>query len=144
MGGRARTTPARFVKARRAPVVLDAWPILRYAEDRHPTKAQVDKVLMDGGLTLVSSINLGEVHYTLTRRKGFAVADDVWHFFCDVATVEAPSLAVTLSAARLVVRSRIPWADAHAAATALAYGGVVWAGDSHLNKPGPWKRRDLR
>ena len=25
-----------------------------------------------------------------------------------------------------------------------AHNGVVWAGDSHLNKPGPWKRRDLR
>lgn len=25
-----------------------------------------------------------------------------------------------------------------------ACNGVVWAGNSHLNKPGPWKRRDLR
>ena len=130
--------------AGRAPVVLDAWPILRYHEDRPDTTAAVNEVLTDGGLTLVSSINLGEVHYTLAKWKGSAAADDAWNFFCEFATVEVPSLAVTLSAARLVVRSRIPWADAHAAATALAHNGVVWAGDSHLNKPGPWKRRDLR
>ena len=125
-------------------MVLDAWPILRYQEDQPAARAEVDEVLTDGGLTLVSSINLGEVHYTVAKQKGFEAADDAWGFFCEFATVEVPSLAVTLSAARLVVRSRIPWADAHAAATALAHGGVVWAGDAHLNKPGPWKRRDLR
>lgn len=129
---------------RRAPVVLDAWPILRYQEDQPKARTEVDTVLTDGGRTLVSSINLGEVHYTVAKREGFAAADDCWNYFCQHASVEAPSFAVTLNAARLVVRSRIPWADAHAAATALAYGGVVWAGDRHLNKPGPWKRRDLR
>ena len=93
---------------------------------------------------IVCSINLGEVHYTLARRGGFATAHSIWDFFCTSAQVEAPTLEVTRSAARLVVASRIPWADAHAAATAMAHGGVVWAGDKHLNKPGPWKRRDLR
>jgi predicted nucleic acid-binding protein len=128
----------------RAPVVLDAWPILRYQEGQPKARAEVDRVLADGGLTLVSSINLGEVHYTVAKQEGSAAADDSWNYFCQFASVEAPGLAVTLSAARLVVHNRIPWADAHAAATALAYGGVVWAGDAHLNKPGPWKRRDLR
>ena len=93
---------------------------------------------------IVCSINLGEVHYTMARRKGFAAADSIWDFFCSGARVEAPTLEVTRSAAKLVIQSNIPWADAHAAATAMAHGGVVWAGDKHLNKPGPWKRRDLR
>lgn len=130
--------------AGRAPVVLDAWPILRYQEGQPAARTAVDTVLTDGGLTLVSSINLGEVHYTVAKREGSVAADDCWDYFCQHASVEVPSFAVTLSAARLVVRSRIPWADAHAAAAALACNGVVWAGDSHLNKPGPWKRRDLR
>ena len=46
--------------AGRAPVVLDAWPILRYQEDQPAARAEVDEVLTDGGLTLVSSINLGD------------------------------------------------------------------------------------
>lgn len=60
----------------RAPAVLDAWPILRYQEGQPKARAEVDRVLADGGLTLVSSINLGEVHYTVAKQEGFAAADD--------------------------------------------------------------------
>lgn len=124
--------------------MLDAWPLVRYARGEPMLVAEIDELLADPSPTIVSSINLGEVHYTLARHDGFVYADNVWDYFCQFASVEAPTLAVTRSAAKLVVNSRIPWADAHAAATAMAHNGVVWAGDDHLNKPGPWKRRDLR
>lgn len=106
--------------------------------------AVVDELLGSPTQVIVSSINLGEVHYTVTRRKGTASADRMWDDICDRAQVEAPTLELTRSAAKLAIRSRIPWADAHAAATAIAHNAVLWAGDKHLNKPGPWKRRDLR
>ena len=124
--------------------MLDAWPLVRYAWGESDYVAEIGELLRGPIPIIVSSINLGEVHYTVARRKGFAAADSVWDYFCHSAQVEVPSLEVTRSAAKLVVTSRIPWADAHAAATAMAHGGVVWAGDDHLNKPGPWKRRDLR
>ena len=93
---------------------------------------------------IVSSINLGEVHYTLARRKGFATADSVWDYICNSAQVEAPTLEMTRSAAKLVVTSRIPWADAHAAATAMAHGGVVWAGGQASEQARPLETADLR
>ncbi len=117
---------------------------MRYADGEPAIVKELEELLGEPASIIVCSINLGEVHYTLARHRGFATADSIWHFFCTSAQVEAPTLEVTRSAARLVVTSRIPWADAHAAATAMAHGGVVWAGDKHLNKPGPWKRRDLR
>ena len=124
--------------------MLDAWPIIRHAERDATCAPLVEQLLRQDVPPIVSSINLGEVHYTLAKRHGFARADQTWEHFCLSARVEIPTLELTRSAARLVVSSRIPWADAHAAATALAHRGVVWAGDSHLNKPGPWKRMDLR
>ncbi|MDE0115638.1 MAG: PIN domain-containing protein [bacterium] len=124
--------------------MLDAWPLVRYALGEQDYVAMIRELPRGPTPIIVSSINLGEVHYTLARRQGFAAADSLWEFFCARTQVEAPTLELTRDAAKLVVTSRIPWADAHAAATAIAHDGVVWAGDEHLNKPGPWKRRDLR
>lgn len=132
------------MKSKRPPVVLDAWPLVRYALDEPAYAAEIRELLDGPTPIIISSINLGEVHYTIARHKGFAVADNLWNDICNRAQVEAPTLELTRNAAKLVVTSRIPWADAHAAATAMANGCAVWAGDEHLNKPGPWKRRDLR
>ena len=124
--------------------MLDAWPLVRYAEDVPAIVAEIDELLEDPLPTFICSINFGETYYTLARRHGYMRADHIWDHFCRNAQVEVPTLDVTYNAAQLAVTSRIPWADAHAAATALAFDAVVWAGDKHLNKPGPWKRRDLR
>ena len=117
---------------------------MRYAENNPTIVAEFNQLVSSSNPPIVCSINLGEVHYSLARRDGFVKADDMWNRVCGFAAVEPPTLAVTRRASQLVVRNRIPWADAHAAATALAHNAVVWAGDEHLNKPGPWKRRDLR
>ena len=124
--------------------MLDAWPLVRYAEDVPAIVAEIDELLEDPLPTFICSINLGEAHYTLARRYGYMRTDHIWDHFCRNAQVEVPTLDVTYNAAHLSVTSRIPWADAHAAAMALAFDAVVWASDKHLNKPGPWKRRDLR
>ena len=117
---------------------------MRYTEDNPIIVAEVNSLMAGPHPPIVCSINLGEVHYTLARREGFLTADDVWDRVCRIAEVKPPSLEITRAAARIVTTHRIPLADAHAAATALAYNAVLWAGDEHLNKPGPWKRRDLR
>ncbi len=124
--------------------MLDAWPLVRYAEGVPEIVAEIDELLEDPLPTFICSINLGETYYTLATRYGYMEADNIWDYFCRNAQVEVPTLDVTYNAAHLAVTSRIPWADAHAAATAMAHGAEVWAGDKHLNKPGPWKRRDLR
>ncbi len=124
--------------------MLDAWPLVRYAFEEPEYVGILQKLFGSSTQVIVSSINLGEVYYVVARRKGIAAAERTWTDICNRAQVEAPTLELTREAAKLTIRSRIPWADAHAAATALAHGGVVWAGDTHLNKPDPWKRRDLR
>ncbi len=124
--------------------MLDAWPLVHYALEEPEYVGIVKELFRSSAQVIVSSINLGEVYYVVARRKGIAAAERTWKDICNRAQVEAPTLELTREAAKLAIRSRIPWADAHAAATALAHGGVVWAGDKHLNKPGPWKRRDLR
>lgn len=117
---------------------------MRFALSVPEVVAEVNELLRGPSPTIISSINLGEAHYTVARQRGFNAADTIWNFFRQAAIVETPTLDITYEAAKLVVTSRIPWADAHAAATAMFHNGVVWAGDKHLNKPGPWKRRDLR
>ena len=124
--------------------MLDAWPLVRFWAGDTLVRTEIHELLKDPLPTIVCSINLGEAHYVISRRDGFAAADEIWNYFCHNSRVEPPTLEVTYSAARLALTSRLPWADAHAAATALAFGAEVWAGDKHLNKPGPWKRRDLR
>ncbi len=117
---------------------------MRYAEENPIVLAEFGTLLAGDQPPIVCSINLGEVHYTLAKREGFLTADDIWGLISSFAEVEPPSLETTKTAAQIVVTHRIPFADAHAAATAMAHDAVVWAGDRHLNKPGPWKRRDLR
>ena len=110
---------------------------MRYAENNPTIVAEFKQLVSSSNPPIVCSINLGEVHYSLARRDGFVKADDMWDRVCGFAAVEPPTLAVTRRASQLVVSNRIPWADAHAAATALAHNAVVWAGDEHLNKPTP-------
>ncbi|MDE0700159.1 MAG: type II toxin-antitoxin system VapC family toxin [Acidimicrobiaceae bacterium] len=124
--------------------MLDAWPLVRFAMDEPVYVAVIGELFRGPDRVIVSSINLGEVHYKVARRKGSVSADRMWDDVCNRAQVEAPTLELTRAAARLALTSRIPWADAHAAATAIAHGGVLWSGDAHLTKPGPWKRLDLR
>jgi len=117
---------------------------VRYALEQPEYVEVIGDLLRGPDPIVVSSINLGEVHYTVARRKGLASAEKIWDDICNRGKVEAPTLELTRNAARIALTSRIPWADAHAAATAIAHGGVLWCGDKHLNKPGPWKRLDLR
>ena len=140
----ARRRRGRVLKTKPSPVVLDAWPLVRYALGESKFVTAIGELF--GGRTpvIVSSINLGEVHHIIARRKGAASADRMWNDTCNRAQVEAPTLELTRNAARLVLTSRIPWADAHAAATAIAHNAVLWVGDRHLNKPGLQKRRDVR
>lgn len=117
---------------------------MRYTEENPIALAEFDRLLAGDQPPIVCSINLGEVHHALAKRQGLLAADDVWSRVCGFAEVESPSLETTRAAARIMTTHRIPLADAHAAATAMTHDAVVWAGDEHLNKPGPWKRRDLR
>lgn len=93
----------------------------------------------------MSWINLGEVLYVLIRRRGRAEADKIVRDLRGVLTVELPSAALVQAAASIKAARRMSYADAFAAATALAHDAQLWTGDPGLLVPdAPWHAVDLR
>jgi predicted nucleic acid-binding protein len=125
-------------------VVLDSWAVLRYLEDAAPAAAAVADLLADGK-PLMSWINLGEVHYVLRRLHGEQDAAVTVRDLRDVLDARLPDERAVLDAARIKVDHPLSFADAFAAALALAEGATVWTGDPELlTDNAPWRWRDLR
>jgi uncharacterized protein len=124
-------------------VVLDSWVIIRYLEDASPAAAVAD--LLDSERPVVSWINLGEVFYVVRRAAGENAAIGTLRDFQDVTTPDTPSPSLIIDAARLKSDYPMAYADAFAAATAIARGATLWTGDPELLVDGaPWQWRDLR
>lgn len=125
-------------------VVLDSWAVLRYLEDTGDAAAQVAD-LLERGRPLMSWINLGEVHYVLRRLHG---EDDAIETVRDLRTVvdaRLPDERLVLDAARIKADRPLSYADAFAAALAVAQEAVLWTGDPELLVEGaPWEWKDLK
>lgn len=94
---------------------------------------------------VVSWINLGEVFYIVRRRHGEADAWTTVRDLQDITTPELPTAGRVLEAARIKADYPLAYADAFAAATAVAHGATLWTGDPELLVSGaPWTWRDLR
>lgn len=125
-------------------VVLDSWAILRYLEDSDPAASAVAE-LLDSQSPVVSWINLGEVFYIVRRRAGETAAAQTVRDLRGVLTAELPTSARVLAAARVKSEHRMAYADAFAAATAVAHAAQLWTGDPELLIDGaPWSWHDLR
>lgn len=125
-------------------VVLDSWAILRYLEGIPPAADLVEALLGDER-PVVSWVNLGEVFYVVRRLHGEDAAAETVRDVRDVTLAELPSEERVIGAARLKAENRIAYADAFAAATAVAHGATLWTGDPELLLAGaPWDWRDLR
>lgn len=125
-------------------VVLDSWAVLRYLEDAGPA-AQAVAELLDSEKPLVSWINLGEVHYVLRRLHGEDDATEAVRDLRDVIDARLPDEGAVLDAAGIKAVHRMAYADAFAAALALARDATLWTGDPELLLDGAaWRWRDLR
>ena len=125
-------------------VVLDSWAILRYLEDAEPAASEV-ATLLDHERPLVSWINLGEVFYVVRRLHGDNAASEVVRDLRGVTLPELPGEARVIEAARIKSTNALAYADAFAAATAVAHDAVLWTGDPELLvEQAPWQWRDLR
>lgn len=125
-------------------VVLDAWPLLEMLEGAEPVSTQVVDLIEDQRPT-VSWINLGEVYYIVRRRRGARTADEVLHRLSGVVVAELPTAERVVEAATIKAGFPLSFADAFAAATAIAHRAELWTGDPELLRPGtPWRWRDLR
>lgn len=125
-------------------VVLDSWAVLRYLEDDGPGAVAVAE-LLDRDRPLMSWINLGEVHYVLRRLHGEEDAVQTVRDLRDVVDARLPDERLVLDAARIKADQPMSYADAFAAALAIAQGAELWTGDPELLiDAAAWRWRDLR
>jgi predicted nucleic acid-binding protein len=125
-------------------VVLDSWAIIRYLEDAGTAAAAVAD-LLDNERPIVSWINLGEVFYVVRRGAGEQAAMETLRDLRDVTAAETPDAGRIIEAARIKSSYTMAYADAFAAATAIAHDAILWTGDPELIVQGaPWRWRDLR
>lgn len=125
-------------------VVLDSWAILRYLEDHGSAAGRVAR-LLGRERPVVSWMNLGEVYSVLVRLAGEEAATSAVRDLRSVVVAEVPLQGRILEAAAIKARFPMSFADAFAAATAVAYSAPLWTGDPELLVPGaPWEWVDLR
>ncbi len=125
-------------------VVLDSWAILRYLEAAEPAAGAVAELLA-AQRPVVSWMNLGEVFYVVRRVHGDDEAGTTVRDLREVIAPELPSDRRVIEAARLKADHPMAYADAFAAATAIAHQATLWTGDPELLVDGSiWQWRDLR
>lgn len=125
-------------------VVLDSWAVFGYLEDKEPAASAVAG-LLGSEMPVISWINLGEVFYITRRHRGEKDAWATVRDLQDVMAAELPTADRVLQAARIKADHPMAYADAFAAATAIAHNASLWTGDPELLIVGaPWTWRDLR
>ncbi|MFP5333302.1 MAG: PIN domain-containing protein [Acidimicrobiia bacterium] len=123
---------------------LDSWAILALLEGAEPAAERVEQVL-DEGRPVMSWINLGEVFYILHRDQGESEAQEVVRDLRLRLDLDLPSEGRILSAAAIKADYPMAYADAFAAATAVAHNATLLTGDHELLLTGaPWRWEDLR
>lgn len=124
--------------------VLDSWAVLGLLDSAEPAASRVQEVL-DGSRPLMSWINVGEVFYIVRRDQGDASAHQVVRDLRPQVQLDLPSERRVLEAATLKSDYPLAYADAFAAATAIAYQAVLLTGDPELlDAQAPWSSEDLR
>ena len=125
-------------------VVLDAWPVMQFMQGSESLERRMSE-LLEGSDAVMSWINVGEVYYSIRRRWGSPLADRVLPRLLGNVTAEIPTASRVIEAAMLKSEYRMSYADAFAAATAVAHDAELWTGDPELLIPDAhWRWRDLR
>src|SRR5690606_35727688 len=123
---------------------LDSWAVLRFLEGEGLAARAVAE-LLDERKPLMSWVNLGEVHYVLRRRVGEDEAARTTRDLRDVIDARLPTERDVLAAARIEADHPLAYADAFAAALAVAHEATLWTGDAELLvDAADWRWRDLR
>ena len=117
--------------------VLDAWAIIAYLQDEEPAASDVRGVLQEAtthnSRLFLSLINLGEVFYTVGRRKGEEVAQETINEIRLLPiNIIAPEAETIMKAARLKIHHRLSYADAFAVVTAQTVQGILMTGDPEI------------
>lgn len=90
-------------------------------------------------------VNLGEVFYVVHRDHGHEEAQQVVHDVQSQVDAELPTEQRVLQTARVKAEHPLAYADAFAAATALAHDATLLTGDPELLTSAEiWRVEDLR
>ena len=112
--------------------VFDSWAILAYAQDE-PAADQVENLLVDSARLnngWISSMNLGEVWYTLARRRSRDLADQQLATLAEIGLTRVDiDWPMVMQAASYKSRHKISYADAFAAALAKQRNADLVTGD---------------
>lgn len=123
---------------------LDSWAVLRLLEGAEPGASRVEQVL-DAGRPVMSWINLGEVFYVVRRDQDDKEAREVLRDVRSRLLLDLPSEQRVLAAAGIKADHRMAYADAFAAATAVAHRATLLTGDPELLVDDAlWGWEDLR
>lgn len=126
-------------------VVLDSWAVLRLLEGDEPAASRVESALRADEQPTMSWINVGEVFYIVTRLRGRDEAESVARDLRAHIDVELPTAERVLAAAAIKAANAMAYADAFAAATAIAHDAVLLTGDPELlTANAGWQWEDLR
>ena len=125
-------------------IALDSWAVLRLLDGSEPAASRVQDLLGEQQ-PVMSWINLGEVLYIVSRDQGRAEGEQVLRDLRPLLRLDLPTEGRVLEAARIKAEYPMAYADAFAAATALAHDATLWTGDPELLlEDAPWSYEDLR
>lgn len=118
-------------------IVLDAWALLALIFKEEPAAGAVKELFTNSaGLKVsvhISWINLGEVYYTIARRKGPEAAEMVLNDIQALPVrLQVPSKADILAAAAVKSKHRVSYADAFAISLAQKINGTIVTGDPEI------------
>ncbi|MGD0883127.1 MAG: type II toxin-antitoxin system VapC family toxin [Acidimicrobiales bacterium] len=122
---------------------LDSWAVLRWLEGEEPAASRVEAALP--ARPVMSWINLGEFFCVIERPTGFDRAQAVVRQPRRQLTMDLPTVARVLEAARIKASHPMAYADAFAVATAIAHRATLLTGNPEILRGDPqWPTTDLR
>jgi len=118
-------------------IVLDAWAILALILKEEPAAGIVKEIFVQAQRNkqsvFSSWVNVGEVYYSIGKRKSIQEADEVIEMLQLLPiTIEVPSQSDILKAAGLKALHKLSYADAFAVSLALKIDGVIYTGDPEI------------
>ena len=126
-------------------VVLDSWAVLRLLEGDEPAASRVEATFDGPVRPVMSWMNVGEVYYIVMRLRGRDEADSVLRDLRARIDLELPSEDRVVAAAAIRAEHAMAYADAFAAATAMAHDAILLTGDPELLlENATWQFEDLR
>lgn len=119
-------------------IVLDSWAIMAFLEDE-PAAERVANLIADaaeqGTSVLMSVINVGEVWYTVARRRSARDADQTLRWFNEIGIVIVDAdLKLTQIAATYKAKGNISYADTFAAALTKQHKATLVTGDQEFKQ----------